>query len=114
MPEFPDRLLTIGEAAEIIGVAPHLLRQWEAKFPQLKPKRSRTGRRQFRPADVAVAKRIKQLLHHERMTVAGARVRLAQELHGEGRPRTRQEAIDLADKIEAELRALLDLLDSVS
>jgi hypothetical protein len=41
------------------------------------------------------------------------KIRVAQELHGEGRPRTRQEAIDLVGRIEAEIRAMQALLDTV-
>jgi len=108
-----DRRYRIGEVAEMTGVAPHLLRQWEAKFPQLKPKRDRAGRRYFTAADIDIVRRINYLLRHDKMTVKGARVRLAQELHGEGRPRTNQEAIDLLDKIQEEVRAMLDILDSV-
>jgi DNA-binding transcriptional MerR regulator len=108
-----DRRFTIGEVSEITDVPVHLLRQWEDKFPQLKPKRTRSNRRYYLAKDIEIVKRIKTLLRHDRLRVDGARIRLAQELHGEGRPRTQAEAIDLADKIQSEARAMLDLLDSL-
>jgi len=114
MNESAHRRYRIREVSEMTGIATHLLRQWEEKIPQLKPKRDRANRRYYTAADIDIARRINYLLHHEKMTVEGARLRLAQELHGEGRPRTRQEAVDLLDRIEDEVRAMLDLLDSTS
>ena len=113
MPLSAEKRYLIGEVSRETGVAAHLLRQWEEKFPQLKPKRDRAGRRYYMLSDIDIVKRINYLLRHDKMTVKGARIRLAQELHGEGRPRTRQEAIDLLDNMETEVRAMLDILDSV-
>ncbi len=107
----PNRRYSISEVSKMIDVAPHLLRQWEARFPQLKPGRSPTGRRYYTMADIDIARRIKYLRRHEKMTMEGARIRLARELHGQGRPETRQEMIDLAEEIQEEIRAMLDLLD---
>lgn len=108
-----DRRYTIGEVSEIVDIPVYLLRQWEDKFPQLKPKRTRSNRRYYLAKDIEIVKRIKTLLWHERLRVDGARVRLAQELHGAGRPQSNAEALDLADKIQSEARAMLDLLDSL-
>ena len=106
-----ERRMRIGEVSEMTGVAVHLLRQWEEKIPQLKPKRDRANRRYYLEKDVAIIRRIKHLVRHEKMGLDGVKIRIAQELHGEGRPRTRQEAIDLVDRIEDEVRAMLSLLD---
>jgi DNA-binding transcriptional MerR regulator len=103
----------ISQASEETGVAVHLLRQWETKFPQLNPKRNRAGRRFYNDADLDIVKRINYLLRHEKLTIPGARKRLAQELLGEGRPQSNQEAVDLLDKMQDEIRAMVDLLDSV-
>jgi len=107
----PERRLRIGEVSEITGVAIYVLRQWEEKIPQLKPKRDRANRRYYLEKDVEIIRRIKHLVRHEKMGLDGVKIRIAQELHGEGRPRTRQEALDLVDRIETEARAMLKLLD---
>ncbi len=107
-----ERRLRISEVSEMTGVAIHLLRQWEEKIPQLKPRRDRANRRYYLEKDVDVVRRIKHLVRHEKMGLDGVKIRIAQELHGEGRPRTRQEAIDLVDRIETEVRAMLEILDS--
>lgn len=64
--------LTIGELAEELGVAQHILRYWESRFPQLKPLQRSGNRRYYRPGDVLVAKRINQLLNEQGFTVRGA------------------------------------------
>lgn len=66
----------IGEAAEIVGVAPHVLRYWETEFATLRPQKSRTQQRVYRRRDVATLLRIKRLLYVEKFTIAGARKQL--------------------------------------
>ncbi len=107
-----DRRYGIGEVSEMVGVPAYTLRQWESKVPQLNPKRNRAKCRYYMAADIAIVRRLKWLVKHEKMTIEGARLWIAQELHGEGRPRTNQEAVDLLDKIEDEVRAMLAILDS--
>ncbi len=75
----PDRLyFKIGDVARICGVKTYVLRFWETQFPQLKPNKSGTGQRLFRRRDVEMALRIKQLVHEEGYTLAGARQFLEQ------------------------------------
>lgn len=111
--DHPAKRYAIREVSAITGVPAYLLRQWEAKIPQLKPKRDRANRRYYTKEDIALVRRINYLLHHEQMTLSGIRLRLAQEIYGEGRPRTRQEILDSLNTVEDELRALLGLLDDV-
>jgi len=77
----PDAFRTIGELSEELGVAQHILRYWETKFPQLKPLQRAGNRRYYRPDDVALARRIHRLLHEEGYTVKGV-----QKLLKEKRP----------------------------
>jgi DNA-binding transcriptional MerR regulator len=54
-----------------LGVAQHILRYWETRFPQLKPMQRAGNRRYYRPADVDLARRIHRLLNQEGYTVRG-------------------------------------------
>ncbi len=73
-PVIPDRLyFKIGDVARICGVANSVLRFWETQFPQLKPNKSGTGQRLYRRRDVELALEIKQLVHGDGFTIAGAR-----------------------------------------
>ena len=67
----PDAFRTIGELSAELGVAQHILRYWETKFPQLRPLQRAGNRRYYRPPDVALARRIHRLLAHEGYTVRG-------------------------------------------
>ena len=67
----PGALLTIGELSHELGVAQHILRYWETKFPQLRPMQRAGNRRYYRSADVELARRINQLLNEEGYTVRG-------------------------------------------
>ena len=82
----PGALKTIGELSRELGVAQHILRYWETRFPQLKPMQRAGNRRYYRPADVALARRIHRLLDQEGYTVRGVQKLLrdkgAQEASG--------------------------------
>jgi len=67
----PDAFLTIGELSDELGIAQHILRYWETKFPQLRPMQRAGNRRYYRPQDVALARRIYRLLNEEGYTVRG-------------------------------------------
>lgn len=62
---------TIAEVAEELGVATHVLRFWETKFPQIKPMKRGGGRRYYRPDDVEVVKTIRDYLYDKRFTIEG-------------------------------------------
>ncbi len=72
--------LTISELSGELGLPQHILRYWETRFPQLRPLQRSGNRRYYRPADVALVRRINQLLNVEGFTVRGAQKALAE--HG--------------------------------
>jgi DNA-binding transcriptional MerR regulator len=61
----------IGEVSVELGVRKHVLRFWEAKFPQLKPMKRGGGRRYYRPGDVLLLRGIKHLLQNAGYTIKG-------------------------------------------
>ena len=79
----PGAFKTIGELSEDLGVAQHILRYWESKFPQLRPLQRAGNRRYYRPADVELARTINRLLNHEGYTVRGVQ-KLLRERGPEG------------------------------
>ncbi|BAE51160.1 MerR family transcriptional regulator [Paramagnetospirillum magneticum] len=62
---------TISEVADELDVPQHVLRFWEGKFPQVKPLKRGGGRRYYRPDDVALLRRIRDLLYAEGYTIKG-------------------------------------------
>lgn len=83
MSKSPDAFRTISEASEELGVPQHVLRFWETKFTFIKPMKRAGGRRLYRPADMAVLRGVKRLLHDEGMTIRG--VQKLQREQGIGR-----------------------------
>lgn len=77
---------TISEAAEEIGVPAHVLRFWETRFPQLQPLKRAGGRRYYRPADMALLRQIRGLLHDQGMTIRGAQLSLQSKANGAAPP----------------------------
>lgn len=68
-----DAYRSIGEAADELGLQPHVLRYWEGKFTRhLKPLKRPDGRRMFRPEDMTALKAIQLLVHDRGLTLKGA------------------------------------------
>ena len=64
-----DAFRTISEASEELGVAQHVLRFWETKFTFVRPMKRAGGRRFYRPRDIALLATVKQLLHHDGLSI---------------------------------------------
>jgi DNA-binding transcriptional MerR regulator len=67
----PDAYRTIGEVSDMLGVAQHVLRFWESRFAQIKPVKRAGNRRYYRPDDIALIRRIRELLHDEGYSIRG-------------------------------------------
>ena len=73
----PKRYFTIGEVGELCAVKPHVLRYWEAEFPQLKPVKRRGNRLYYQRQDVILIRQIKSLLYEQGYTIGGARQKMS-------------------------------------
>ena len=71
-----DAFRTISEVAEHLDIPPHVLRFWETKFSTLRPLKRSGGRRYYRPDDVALLERIRDLLYKDGFTIKGAQKHL--------------------------------------
>jgi DNA-binding transcriptional MerR regulator len=56
-----------------------VLRYWETQFSMLRPKKNRAGNRMYRPDEIKLLLRIRELLYGKRFTIAGARRTLLAE-----------------------------------
>jgi DNA-binding transcriptional MerR regulator len=77
----PERKLyrSISEVSDMLGVKAHVLRYWETQFSMLRPRKNRAGNRMYRPEEVRMLLRIKELLYGRRYTIEGARRTLLDE-----------------------------------
>ena len=79
MQKKPGAYKTIGEVAEIVGLvdkkkgslSTHIIRFWEKKFSQIKPKILSGRRRYYNNHDISLIKLIKFLLKEKGMTIKG-------------------------------------------
>ncbi|MBL6454479.1 MerR family transcriptional regulator [Belnapia sp. T6] len=67
----PTAFRTISEVADELRIPQHVLRFWETKFPQLKPLKRGGGRRYYRPEDIALLRRVSDLLYTQGYTIKG-------------------------------------------
>ncbi|MBF0094954.1 MAG: MerR family transcriptional regulator [Alphaproteobacteria bacterium] len=62
---------TIGEVVDELDIPQHVLRFWETKFVHVRPLKRAGGRRYYRPEDVALLRRIRDLLYNDGFTIKG-------------------------------------------
>lgn len=117
-PRRPRRraFFSIGEVCGMLDLKPHVLRYWETQFEALSPSKNRAGNRVYTQEEIETIALIRRLVHDERYTIEGARLRL-EEMESEGSA-SEQSAQALEHSfllsLRAELEELLDLLDPAS
>jgi DNA-binding transcriptional MerR regulator len=99
---------TISEVADELDVPQHVLRFWESKFPQVKPLKRGGGRRYYRPEDVALLRRIRDLLYSEGYTIKGVQKLLREGGHKEAPAGVKPETAEVDQVDDAELPRAAD------
>lgn len=111
---------TISEVARELDLPQHVLRFWETKFTQIKPLKRGGGRRYYRPEDMVLLRRIRELLYDDGYTIRGvqkllrengARARAADGTRAKDAVKTDHSGLDAARR--AELAALLEELEAL-
>lgn len=100
----------IGEVAELTSLNPSVLRFWETEFELLLPAKSRSGQRLYTKSDIALIKEIKTLLHTERLTIAGAKKRIAESRKKHSVEDLEDRKTRIIDEVKEDLRRFRDLL----
>src|SRR5919202_6183662 len=111
----PSAFRTISEVADDLHIPQHVLRFWETKFLQLKPLKRGGGRRYYRPEDIALLRRVSDLLYTQGYTIKGVQ-RLLRE-GGLDEAVAAFNAPPAADPPEtgvSALRAILEELEDIS
>jgi len=103
---------SIGEACDLTGLKPHVLRYWETQFDILHPTKNRAGNRVFRPKEIQLILLVKHLLYEEKYTIEGARRRL-QEMRQAGELEDEKQDVlepEFLAGMKSELQELLQIL----
>lgn len=98
----------IGEIAEMLNINTSVLRFWETQFNTLSPSKTRTGQRLYSHRDFEKIKEIYNLLYVQKLTIAGARTRLA--LKGRDKNSAVSDSSEILNSLCHELKELRKLL----
>ena len=93
----------IAEVAEEFGVAESLLRFWEKEFPNIKPRKSGRGVRQYTKEDIEEVRIVYNLLKVRGMKIAAAKAVLSKNKKGASET---SEIINRLQSIKAELQGI--------
>ena len=106
---------TIGEVSKLFNIKPHVIRFWEENFSQLKPLKRKGGRRLYSEDDIALIRRIKEVLYEERYSVKGVKNYLSgkkkEKIKEEGNIRLSDYTIDRLNDIKNKLKKIKQLYE---
>jgi DNA-binding transcriptional MerR regulator len=96
---------SIGEVAKHFGLSIEVLRKWESDFPRyLKPHRTQGSTRRYTTEDLTRVETVYRLLKVDKLTIAGAKKKLAESASKEERI---QEAIITLRSIRGDLMSIV-------
>ncbi len=107
---------TISEAAGELELPQHVLRFWETKFPNIRPLKRGGGRRYYRPEDLLLLRRIRDLLYEDGYTIRGVQKLLRRndgKKRGKDDDDSQREGIVLDKRQQAELADVLGELEEL-
>lgn len=103
---------SIGEACDLIGVKPHVLRYWETQFPEIRPMKNRQGHRIYKAPEISLVIFVRHLLYHEKHSIEEAR-RVVAEMEGSREGAARVKAAVAPAVLATMRRDLLELRQSL-
>lgn len=106
---------TISEVSSELDVPQHVLRFWETKFSQIRPLKRGGGRRYYRPDDLELLRRIRDLLYADGYTIKGVQ-RLLREGGAVAEAEAAEEAgeaAEVAGSARSELKSVLRELEAI-
>lgn len=100
---------TISEVSEMLDVPAHVLRFWESKLSALSPLKRNGGRRYYRPDDVELLVKIRDLLYRDGYTIKGVQKLLSSGAGASVATSSSKKPETTAADFEQALQMLLDV-----
>ncbi|MEI7675464.1 MAG: MerR family transcriptional regulator [Bacteroidales bacterium] len=104
---------SIGEVAEMFGVNESLLRYWEEKFDNIKPKKNAKGTRSYRKEDIENIGLIYHLVKEKGVTLEGAKKMLKDNKDGVSKTHNIIVRLQAIKEDLLAMKAELDAVDSI-
>ncbi len=98
---------SIGEVAEMFKVNTSLIRFWEKSFSIIRPKKNKKGNRLFTNADIRNFRLIYHLVKEQRLTLEGARKKLAEQRE------TTERNLEAIESLKRVRQMLVEINDSL-
>ncbi len=98
---------SIGEVAEMFNVNTSLIRFWEKSFSIIRPKKNKKGNRLFTNADIRNFRLIYHLVKEQRLTLEGARKKLAEQRE------TTERNLEAIESLKRVRQMLVEINDSL-
>tara|TARA_B100000575_G_scaffold294643_1_gene312571 strand:+ start:3844 stop:4155 length:312 start_codon:yes stop_codon:yes gene_type:complete len=89
----------MGEVSTLTNLPPHVLRNWEKTYRELKPKKNTAGNRTYTDKDVALIFKIKELVEDQKFTSDGVK----KVLKNSGLTRAQQSQMALEPQMRKDL-----------
>ena len=104
-------IMTIRQASNFTGVPCYTLRYWEKEFPDfLHPLRTRGRQRRYDENALRAVYRLKDLIHTQRYSLAGARKELAAVQHKEETGTNSRPPVQSEEKLHEVLEEIREIL----
>jgi DNA-binding transcriptional MerR regulator len=107
--EIEKRYYSIGEVAQMFGIAPSKIRFWETQFDSIKPRKTRNGIRQYTKTEIENIQKIYTLVTVNGYTLQGAKDALQ---NNKSVPASAAPVTQIADLIQ-ELQQVRDFLSAL-
>jgi DNA-binding transcriptional MerR regulator len=106
--EIEKKYYSIGEVAEMLDISASQIRFWENEFDIIKPRKGRSGNRQFTQQDIKNIQLIYHLVKEKGYTLQGARAMLKE---GTDEAMNKMEMVNSLKKVRSFLQQIRDKLD---
>ncbi len=103
LPELTKLYYSIGEVADIFGIAPSVIRYWESEFSHLRPGKNRKGERKYTTKDIEIIAEIYHLVKEKGFKIEGAKKEL------EALKNTQKESNTLLDHLKKLRKKIIDI-----
>ena len=107
MEEFSKLFYKIRDVSELLGVPASTLRYWEQEFPEIRPRRSASNQRYYKPEDLRTLQMIHYLIKAKGLRIESAKEELAKNRNNISK---RLDVIDILTRTRDDLEAMLSAL----